>query len=355
MMDDSSRGPRPLSRGQVYYYLRSRLKRDREELTAWSHSLRTPKERPEVFGMGLVTISSVCVRDCIFCGYRASGSGEGRFRLSRSQILEAAGSAKNAGVKRLILKSGDDPSMTSGLVSEVIQEITKNLGMTVSMAMGERNPSDYSRWREAGADMYWLRHETCDPHLYRRIRPFMFWVDRIRHLDEIKDSGFSLATGIMLGMPNQGYESVLEDLFLLSDQRIKAIVIEPYKPPPDSPGYRLVQMPENLIVDSGMDTMIKLIAICRIMNPRALITLTNAHQKSYQALDRPELLNAGANSVILDFTPEEYCEFESLSPFTGFPVQDPEDVPELREKLASQGFELALDQPAAYHVSVAGS
>ncbi len=330
----------PLSQGEVYYQLISRIPKDLDSLMERVAKQRSVSGDHTVKGFGLLTISSHCVRDCTYCGYRASRAGSGRFRLSRSEILRAAENAAGAGVKNLILKSGDDPGLPPSDLTELVAELRRKTGLHLCLSFGEREYEMYRKWRQAGAECYWLRHETCDPHLYRRIKPSMYWVDRVRNLEYIRKTGFSLATGIMVGMPNQSYESLLEDIVNLSDPGLANIVIEPYLPPPGSLGFELVQRPENLIIKPVLPVMQKVIAIMRLLSPELDITLDNAHVKQYDVIETGRLFRAGANALILDFTPPEHLDFESSAPFTGHPVSGESDVARVRESLAKQGFHL---------------
>jgi len=332
-----------LSRGQIYYYLRSRLSRDHQDLL--DIVSRIPGRDNKVHAIGIITLSSMCVHDCIYCGFRAGFEGEGRFRLAKSEIMESADRAAEAGVKWMVIKSGDDPGIPAGAVAEIVRALHKK-GLYVSLSMGERNLSDYESWKRAGAEFYWMRHETCDPHLYRRVRPAMFWVDRIRNMELVKESGYGMGTGMLIGMPNQSFESLLEDLLLLSDLEIMGLSVEPYRPPVDSPGYSLIQKPENAIIRTDRITLEKVVALSRTIRPRAAIVITKAHEQAYGVLDDGALFRAGANAVLFDFTPEEYAEFAASSPMSGLASRDGA-MDQAKDKLGKNGIELVFDLPEA--------
>jgi len=334
-----------MNKSEIYYYLRSRIPRDHETVLARVDELRSSAGLDRVNISGLLTLSSYCIRDCIYCGHRAGYERAGGFRLSRSQIIESAEKASKAGIKFFILKSGYDPGFGADAVAELVRDLKNRFGLFITLAMGEQERASFDKWKRAGADAYWIRHETCDPHLYRRIKPSMYWVDRIRSIEALKQAGFPIGTGILIGMPNQSFESVVEDLLLFSDPAIFAVSIEPYNPPPDSPGYELVQRPENLILEPDPPTMEKLMAITRIFRNDILISLTNAHQELYRTLGKKDFFRAGANSIVLDFTPAEYSGFESLAPFSGIPISERGGLDAIRQSLADMGLKADFDPP----------
>ncbi len=336
-----------MNKSEIYYYLRSRIPRDHEELLMRVDAMRAEAGLDRVYAAGAITLSSFCVRDCIYCGFRADESESGRFRLSRSQIIAAAGEAARAGIRCLTLRSGVDPGLPDDSVAELVRDLKSRFGFHLAVSMGEREQPVYERWKEAGAEFYWLRHETCDPHLYRRIRPSMYWVDRIRSLEALKQAGFRTGTGILIGMPNQSYESLVDDIMLFLEPHIAGIVIEPYHPPGNSPGYNLIRKPENMIVEPDVLTMQKIIAVTRTMKPRSMIPVTGAHAQLYQALENNLLFRAGANGVIFDFTPPEHAPPESSAPMSGVPAF-PDAVSRVKTKLAEMGLEMSFERPECF-------
>jgi len=334
-----------LSKGRIYYYLRSHLPRDHEKLLSLVTESRKKTGDHRVTLAGMIALSSICIRDCTYCAFRASRSSEERFRLTRSEILESADRARKAGIKWLILKSGDDPGLGHNMVAELVKELKRTMGFSISLSMGERDPEVYKKWYESGATHYWLRQETCDPHLYRRIKPSMFWVDRTKAINSLAKIGYSLGGGILVGLPNQSYEGLTEDVLTFLDRGLMASVIEPYLPPPETAGYDLIQKPENLIAEPDIGTMEKLVAITRVLRPDILITLSNAHIEKYFELDKGRLLESGANSMVLDFTPSHLSGFESGTPFTGKPVSGKGDIEQVKRNLENLGYEPTFDPP----------
>ncbi len=334
-----------MNRGEIYYYLRSRIPRERDSLLSKVSSIRRAGSPNLVYCVGVITISSHCVRNCIYCSFRADRTSASKFRLSRNEIMEAAERTRAAGIKYIMLYSADDPTIKTEDVIQLTRDLKNNFDFDVTLSMGEKEAAVYNAWSDAGARSYCIRHETCDPHLYRRIRPSMFWVDRIRALDAVKASGLRLATGIMVGMPNQSFESLVEDIVLFQDDKVFGVVVEPYSPPVDSPGHSLAMRPENLIVNPDLATMEKVIAITRINRPDLIIPLTNTHLKLYDALSDKKLFTAGANAVLLEMTPSQYMPVASSHPCAGWPADEPGIIEKIGETLDKGGWTFTLESP----------
>lgn len=334
-----------LNRGQIYYYLRSRLPRDHQELLSRVEAQRVPAEVSRVRAAGMITLSSICVRNCVYCPFSADQTAAHRFRLSRSEILSAAEQAAAAGIKWLVLKAGDDPGFTAHAVAELVRSLSENFGFTLTLALGERRPEVLRLWREAGAVSYWLRHETCDQHIYRRVRPSMFWVDRMTALAAVKDAGFALAGGVMIGLPNQSLENLVEDLVFMKDPAYFGLALEPYLPPPGSPGELLIRKPENQIISPDQEALLKAIALARLLRPEMVIMLTNILHAQYSAYTAPDFFRAGANALLLDFTPVEAAAGEAPAPFSGFPARSGEGISEIKERLDALGLTLTFSPP----------
>jgi biotin synthase len=264
------------------------------------------------------------------------------------EIMAGAELARRAGVRTLVLRSGDDPSYPAEALAEVVRGLSSRFGFDLVLALGERKAPVYAMWREAGARGYWLRHETCDPFLYRRIRPSMFGVDRMRSLKAAAESGLALASGIIIGMPNQTYESLVEDLMSFSDQDPDrswfGLDLEAFWPPPRSVGSELIKHPEHVIVEADQITIEKALAVSRLLRPDIVIPLSNPIVQRFFALTDGRLFRAGANGLLLDFTPVKDDQYEK-SILSGLPVRGLSDLAAIKSSLAELGLTLSLDRP----------
>src|SRR5690554_6612446 len=124
----------------------------------------------EVYLRGLIEISNFCSCNCLYCGLRRENQNIHRYRLTPHEILEAALPALELGYGTIVLQAGEDPGLSPQTIAGVITDL-KNLGLAVTLSLGEWNHQVYHLWRQAGADRYLMRHETADAKLYTRLKP----------------------------------------------------------------------------------------------------------------------------------------------------------------------------------------
>ena len=167
---------------------------------------------------GLIEFSNICRNDCLYCGIRKSNIKVTRYRLSEREIVETAKQAAVLGFKTLVMQSGEDMHFTSARLCRIIEEI-KKFDVAVTLSIGERPYADYKAFKDAGADRYLLRIETTDRDLYHRLDPEMSWDKRYECLLMLKELGYELGSGIMVGLPDQTLESIADDLIFLKNNR----------------------------------------------------------------------------------------------------------------------------------------
>ena len=333
------------NKGEIYYLLRSRIQKDHQNLMSRVGALQKSMSLNKIYTCGLITISNNCVRNCIHCGYRADRTEYGRFRLSRSEILAAADKAVQAGVNWIVLRCSDDPVLTTETIAEIVRELVTHKGLRITLSLGEKDISEFITLKNAGANSCWIRHETSDPHLYRRLRPSMYWVDRVRAIQDAAKSGLLIGTGTLVGMPNQGYESLVEDILLLNDPKFSAAIVEPYRPLPESPGHLMVIRPENHIVEPDKILMEKIFGITRLLRTDLLLPLTNAHVVNFGEPRYLDLILAGANSLIFDFTPSKHLKLCINTPFIGIPFKGKKQIKQIEGYLNDNDYNLSFDLP----------
>ena len=96
-----------------------------------------------------------------------------RYRLTREEILAAAENIRRAGIKTVVLQSGEEDNLDGGWLRQVIEEIKRDFEVAVTLSVGERRREEYELWKKAGADRYLLKIKTSDPGLYRELHPGM--------------------------------------------------------------------------------------------------------------------------------------------------------------------------------------
>lgn len=248
---------------------------------------------------GLIEFSNICSRNCLYCGLRAQNKDIKRYSLTQDNILDAAGAAINAGCDTIVLQSGEVSGAPQWL-GEVVREIKNNFHLPITLSVGERKRQDYEYWRDCGADRYLVKHETADPILYEKLHPGFSLNDRINCLKILKELGYEIGDGFMVGLPGQTLESLADDIYLTMQLGADMCGVGPFIPQKNTPLANYA--------NGSPDLVLRIIAILRLALPNANLPATTALATLDPALGQKNGLLAGANVLMPSFTPAEYAE-----------------------------------------------
>ena len=264
---------------------------------------------------GLVEFSNYCRRYCTYCGINGENSDIARYRMSEDEIVRCAHAIKAYGIGTVVLQSGEDPFFTGPKMAAVIRRIKESTGLAVTLSLGERPLDDLCRWRDAGADRYLLRFETSDTALFNRIHPPapVPLPGRIEQLHMLRELGYEVGSGIMIGLPGQTFASVADDLLLFGTLDLDMIGIGPYVPHPGTPMARQIAPPVEDQVPNTLATAYKIIALTRIICPSINMPCTTA-LRTVDPSGYREGLNAGCNVIMPNVTPIDYSELYDIYP-----------------------------------------
>jgi biotin synthase len=246
---------------------------------------------------GIIEFSNFCRQDCFYCGIRNENEEVIRYRMSCDEILKCASMIYSAGIKTIVLQSGEDLHYTSEDIAKIIREIKNKFDVAITLSLGERTFDEYKVWKEAGADRYLLKHETANPDIYFDIHPYQNFEDRIEHLKYLKKIGYQLGSGNIIGLPGQTIDDIADDIILCSDLDVDMASFSPF--------ISAENTPFSNIPNCDIGLAIKTIAAARIY-------LKNVHIPATTALStispdgRKKGLLAGANVVMPTFTPNDY-------------------------------------------------
>lgn len=243
---------------------------------------------------GIIEFSNHCRQNCCYCGLRAAHKNACRYRLTPEQILDTAEAAVRTGYRTLVLQSGEDSAISAEAIAELTKEI-KKLNVAVTLSCGERSYEVYAMWREAGADRYLIKQETADPALYRCIRPGHTLSQRLQCQKWLKELGYQLGTGCMIGLPGQTIEILARDLQLMKEMKADMSGMGPFIPHP--------QTPLKFGTTGSISMTLKMLAAARLYMPWLLLPATTA-LASLHPEGRELALRAGANVIMPNVTPE---------------------------------------------------
>ncbi len=310
----------PLDHTALTGWLRETDRATLERLWARADRVRAAHVGDAVHLRGLVEISNHCVRQCLYCGIRACSPGLTRYRMTPAEALECANDARRFGYGTVVLQSGEDPGWTRDGVADLIGRIKAETGLAVTLSLGERDDEDLRAWKAAGADRYLLRFETSDPWLYRHIHPSLPGTvsDRVAQLLRMREMGYEIGSGIMVGIPGQTWDILARDIELFRDLDIDMIGIGPFLPSPRTPlggevAARLRASEAEQVPNTEQVTL-KVVALTRLMCPEANLPSTTALATIDPATGRELGLVRGANIVMPNLTPPAYRVLYEIYP-----------------------------------------
>lgn len=249
-----------------------------------------------VYIRGLIEFTNYCKNDCYYCGIRCGNKKALRYRLSEEEILSSAENGYSLGFRTFVLQGGEDPYFTDEKICSLVYKIKERFPDTaVTLSIGEKSRESYLDYFNAGADRYLLRHETADNDHYKKLHPSSMSPDnRKRCLFDLKEIGYRVGSGFMVGSPYQTFENILSDLKFLSSLDPDMIGIGPYI------SHR--ETPFSGFENGSLSMTLKLISILRLMFPHALIPATTA-LGTIDKNGRELGLKAGANVVMPNLSP----------------------------------------------------
>lgn len=269
---------------------------------------------------GLIEISNYCGRFCGYCGLRADNRTIERYRMTEEEILACAHEANHYGYGTVVMQSGEDYGLDAEWMARVIRRIKKETPLAVTLSLGERENDEYALWRAAGANRYLLRFETSDPALYARIHPAPAGRPsrpRTEILETLRDLGYEIGSGVMVGIPGQTYEILARDIETFRGMDLDMIGVGPYLPHPETPlgrGEGLIDLPEEEQVPNTELMTYKTVALTRLTCPESNIPSTTALATVNRAQGRELGLMRGANVVMPNVTPPHYREKYEIYP-----------------------------------------
>lgn len=262
---------------------------------------RADKIRREIYGnavyiRGLIEMTNYCRNNCFYCGIRNGNGKVMRYRLEKDDILDCCREGYGLGFRTFVLQGGEDEFYTDKMISEIVFAIRNEFpDCAITLSLGEKSKESYKEFFGAGANRYLLRHETADEEHYKMLHPkSMSLKNRKQCLFDLKEIGYQVGSGFMVGSPFQSAENLVSDLRFLQELSPDMIGIGPYITHKDTPFCNHKSGP--------LDLSLRMVAILRLMFPYALIPSTTA-LGTIDPNGRELGLKAGANVVMPNLSP----------------------------------------------------
>lgn len=295
---------RDLSQEEMLYLLDHIDEEGRALLSDKADKARKKYYDDRVYMRGLIEFTNYCKQNCMYCGIRGSNTNVDRYRLSEEGILECVKIGYDLGYRTFVLQGGEDPYYTDEMIVSIIQNIKKSYPeCAITLSIGEKSYDSYKKYYDAGADRYLLRHETASKELYEKLHPKMSLEKRVRCLYDLKEIGYQVGTGFIVGLPYQTNKHITEDLMFIKKLKPHMVGIGPFMPQKDTP------LGEH---QSGTASQtVLLISILRLMQPDLLLPATTS-LGSVDPKGREKGLKAGANVVMPNLSPTDVREKYAL-------------------------------------------
>ena len=277
------------------------LLEDESEETLMLLAERADKVRRKVYGTdiylrGLIEFTNYCKNDCYYCGIRRSNSDAERYRLTDEQIYDCCKIGYELGFRTFVLQGGEDGCFTDDKLVEIIKTIRQNYpDCALTLSIGEKSYESYKRYFDAGADRYLLRHETANSIHYGKLHPKNLLLEnRKKCLYNLKEIGYQVGCGFMVGSPFQTTKSIIDDLKFIRDLNPHMVGIGPFIPHKNTPFKAYEQ--------GSLDLTLKLLSVIRLMLPNVLLPSTTA-LGTIHPRGREKGVLAGANVVMPNLSP----------------------------------------------------
>ena len=266
-------------------------------LFAQAREVRHQYYGKEIYVRGLIEFTNYCKNDCFYCGIRKSNANTTRYRLTKEDILTCCKSGYTLGFRTFVLQGGEDGYFTDSRLCDIVSSIKSSYpDCAITLSVGEKSYESYQALFEAGADRYLLRHETFDSVHYQKLHPSSLTAEnRQQCLWHLKEIGYQVGTGFMVGSPWQTSEHLAEDLLFLKELNPQMVGIGPFIPHHDTPfaGQKA----------GTLELTLFLLGLIRLMLPGVLLPATTA--LGTIAENGRELgILSGANVVMPNLSPK---------------------------------------------------
>lgn len=285
-----------LSLEEYRYLIEHRTEETAAQLAELAVAARKAVYGNSVYIRGLIEISNICKNDCTYCGIRRGNRNCQRYRLTPEEILECCTEGYELGFRTFVLQGGEDSYYTDEVLCSLLKAIKSGFpDCAATLSLGERSRESYQRLYDAGADRYLLRHETADKIHYEKLHPVQLSFDnRMRCLQDLKEIGYQVGCGFMVGSPHQSAVELAKDLKFIEEFSPAMCGIGPFIPHKDTD---FANEPAGTL-----ELTTYLLSIIRLIKPNILLPATTA-LGTIDPTGREKGILAGANVVMPNLSP----------------------------------------------------
>ena len=226
---------------------------------------------------------------------RRDNHGLKRFRVELDSLRELVRHGLPGIITDLNIQTGEDTVGDREIVLPLIETIRKekpHLG--ISVCLGTLDHKLYDELKQAGATYYIIKLETGNRDHYREVRAPGTFDQRLAAIRYLAESGWSVSSGFILGLPGQTPERIEETLELLGELPLAGASVSPFIAGEQTP---FADQPTG-----DFESTIQCVARLRLRNPAYIIPAVSAlnlvNEDGYV-----RALRAGANLATINLTP----------------------------------------------------
>lgn len=276
-----------------------------EELMNDASQIRKYHSKNKVYIRGIIDLSNYCKCNCSFCGNGAYVKDINRYRLEYEEIIKQIDFAKASGLDVIHLASGEDKKFDFDMLLKVIKYI-KSKGMYSELALGRLTERQYKDIYDAGAQRYILKFETSDKALFKQMKNCSGTVDDlVNTLKMLKQMGFDIGSGNIIGLPGQSIESIADDILLLRNLNVSMASTSVFMPNKES----LLSNAKK----GDVNTALNFLSLIRISMPDKNLSIPS--NSTFGEEGKIKALKIASNELSLNITPSQFANQYSI--YTG--------------------------------------
>ncbi len=253
-----------------------------------------------VFVRAVAEISNFCRENCTYCGMRRDNRALERRRARVEDLARVLIEHRPASVTDINLQAGEDPVAVREVALPLIRLLRRETSLGISVCLGTLPADLYADLREAGATMYIMKFEVGESVGYDRFAAPGTLEERLRHIRLLADTGWSVSSGFIAGLPGRGVDGALQDLELARSLPLSGCSVSPFVPGDSTP--------LRSETGDGGDLTLNCMAALRLMRPDWVIPAVSALNLSGQENAYRRAFRLGANLATLNLTPPDLRE-----------------------------------------------
>lgn len=274
-----------------------------------AYEVTTKQVGHDVYFRGLIEISNICTFNCRYCGIRKSNLGLSRYEMSKKEIIELSVWAANHGLGNVCLQSGErQDKKFVDFIAECLKEIHQKTvseklphGLGITLSLGDQEKEVYEMWAEASGNRnnlrYLARFETSNEKLFKFLHSSRgkgkTFEKRLQSLRDLRDCGYQVGTGVMIGIPGQTLADLCADIRMFQSLGVDMIGMGPYLKSAGGDLTSIGQMDSKKLLQLSLN----MIAVTRIV----LKDVNIAAATALDVLDkdgRKQAISYGANVLM---------------------------------------------------------